>query len=72
LRGLDGFPADDAQSVDLQHAGDLREEPLDEPEVPAGDAVDGGDGLGVGEVVCGQLQAGCCPVALQDEGEFAG
>jgi hypothetical protein len=50
----------------------LREEPLDEPEVPAGDAVDGGDGLGVGEVVCGQRQAECCPVALQDEGEFAG
>jgi hypothetical protein len=40
-RGLEDFPADDAQSVDLQHAGDLREEPLDEPEVPAGDAVDG-------------------------------
>jgi hypothetical protein len=26
----------------------------------------------VSEVVCGQRQAGCCPVALQDEGEFAG
>ena len=50
----------------------LGEEPLDEPEVPAGDAVDGCDGLGVGEVVCGQRWAECCPVALQDEGEFAG
>jgi hypothetical protein len=47
-----------------QHAGDLGEEPLDEPEVPAGDAVDGGNSLGVGEVVCGQRQAECRPVAL--------
>jgi hypothetical protein len=49
----------------------LREELVEEPEVPAGDAVDGGDGLGVGEVLCGQRQAECCPVVLQDEGEFA-
>ncbi len=48
--------------------GDLCEEQLDEPEIPAGDAVDGGDGFGVGEVVCGQRQAECCPVALQNEG----
>jgi hypothetical protein len=33
---------------------------------------DGGGGLGVGEVVCGQPQAECRPVALQDEGEFSG
>jgi hypothetical protein len=47
-RGLDDFLADNAQSVDLQYAGDLGEESLDEPEIPAGDAVDGCDGLGVG------------------------
>jgi hypothetical protein len=45
------FFGDGAQAVDLQDAGDLGEEALDEPEVTAGDAVDGGDGFGVGEVV---------------------
>lgn len=71
-RSRHDFPADDGQPVDPQHTGDLGEEPLDEPEVPACDAVDGGDGLGVGEVVCGQRQVDRGPAASQDEGELVG
>ena len=70
--GLDDFPADNAQSVDLQHAVIWVKSRWTSRKFPAGDAVDGGDGLGVGEVVCGQRQAECGPLALQDEGELAG
>ncbi len=37
--------------VDFEYAVDLGEEAFEESEVAAGDAFDGGDGLGVGEVV---------------------
>ncbi len=52
--GLDDVAGDDGEVVDLHDAGDLGEQAVDEPEVPAGDAADGDDGLGVGEV--GQVQ----------------
>ena len=42
---------DRLEFVDLEDAADLGEEPLEEAEVPAGDAFDGGDGLGVGAVI---------------------
>jgi hypothetical protein len=45
---------------------------LDEPEVAAGDAVDGGDGFGVGEVVGRKGEPEGGPAVLQDEGEFIG
>ncbi len=37
--------------VDFQHTGDLGEESLEQPEVAAGDPLDRGYRLGVGEVV---------------------
>jgi hypothetical protein len=43
---------------------------MDESEVAAGDAADGGDGLGVGEVGQVQGQAELAPVAAQDEREL--
>ncbi len=43
---------------------------MDEPEVPAGDACDGGDGLGVGEVGQVQGEAELGPVRGQDEREL--
>ena len=43
---------------------------MDEPEVAAGDAADGGDGLCVGEVGEVQGEAELAPVAAQDEGEL--
>jgi len=45
--GLDDVAGDDGEVVDLHDTGDLGEQAVDEPEVPAGDASDRGDGLGV-------------------------
>ena len=62
--GLDDFLGDCAQVVDLHDAPGLSEQSLDEAEVAAGDAGDGRDGFGVGEVVGGQgepsLDQWCC------------
>jgi hypothetical protein len=48
---FDDVVGDGFELVDLQYTGDLGEEPLEEPEVSAGDPFDRGDCLGVGEVV---------------------
>lgn len=48
--GLDDLIGDDAELVDGEDAFDLDEEPVEEVEVASGDAADGGDRLGVGEV----------------------
>ncbi|MET3923333.1 hypothetical protein ABIB26_004294 [Arthrobacter sp. UYEF20] len=48
---FDDFLGDAVELVDVADARDLGEEALDEPEVAVGDAGDGGDGFGVGEVV---------------------
>jgi hypothetical protein len=48
----------------------LGEQALYEAKVAPGDAADGGDGLGVGEVVEAEAQAEASPVAGQDEGDF--
>jgi hypothetical protein len=68
--GLDDVAGDDGQVVDPQDPFDLGEQAVDEAEVAAGDAADGGDGLGVGEVGEVQGQAEAFPVAGEDEGEF--
>jgi hypothetical protein len=54
----------------LKDAFDLHEEAVQEPEVAAGAAGDGGDGLGVGEVSVLEGQAELAPVTGQHEGEF--
>lgn len=69
-RGLDDVAADHTQIVDLHDAFDLDEQAVDEAEVAAGDAADGGDGLGVGEVGEVQGEAEAFPVAGEDEREF--
>jgi len=61
----DGF-----ELVDLEDSADLREEAFEEPEVASGDPFDGGDGLGVGEVVRVEGAAKTFPVAVEDEEEF--
>ncbi len=55
--GFDDFPGDRAQVVDLHDALDLSEQTLDEAEVAAGDAGDGCERFGVGEVIGGQGKA---------------
>lgn len=70
--GFDDFPGDRAQVVDLQDALDLSGQPLDEAEVAAGDAGDGRDGFGVGEVIGGQGQAQLGAMVLQDEEQLGG
>ena len=51
--GFDDFEGDCPESVDLHDAFDLGEKSVYEAEVAAGDASDGGDGLGVGEALSG-------------------
>src|SRR5699024_1108977 len=53
--------------VDLQDALDLWEEAFEQPEVAAGDPRDGGDGLGIGEVLGVEGLAEGAPVSLEDE-----
>jgi len=45
--GLHDVAGDNRELVDLQDALDLDEQAVDQAEVAAGDAADGGDGLGV-------------------------
>jgi hypothetical protein len=47
---LDNFLGENAQLVDLHNAPRLCEEALDEAEVAAGDACDGGERFGVCEI----------------------
>ncbi len=68
--GLDDVAGDDGEVVDPQDAFGLYEQAVDEPEVAAGDAADGGDGLGVGEVGQVQGEAELASVAAQDEREL--
>ncbi|WSF93249.1 hypothetical protein OIE68_40085 [Nocardia vinacea] len=49
---------------------DLREQSLQETEAAAGDAVDGGNGLRVGEVIGVEFEAEFVPMPDQHEGEF--
>ena len=68
--GFDDVVGDGVELVDLQDAVDLGEEAFQEPEVPASDAGDGGDGLGVCEVRWVECLAEGGPVPLQDEEQF--
>ena len=70
--GFDDFLCNGAQVVDLHDALDLSEQTLHEAEVAAGDAGDGREGFGVGEVIGGQGEAQLGPVVLQDEEQFVG
>ena len=67
---FDDVVGDGVQVVDLHDAVDLDEQPLDEPEVSAGDAGDRGYGLGVGEVVWVEGEAEAVPVSVEDEAQF--
>ncbi|MDQ0821010.1 hypothetical protein QFZ79_003382 [Arthrobacter sp. V4I6] len=58
--------------VNVADSHDLGKEPLDEPEVAVGDAGDGGDSFGVGEVRGVDAQAEFPPAIRQDEGEVVG
>lgn len=71
-RCFDDFLGDAVELVNVADARDLGEEALDEPEVAVGDAGNGGDGLGVREVVGIDSQAELLPAVCQDEGEFLG
>jgi hypothetical protein len=69
--GLHDFLGDGADLVDFQDAVDLGDVPAGQAEVPAGDAVDRGDGLG-GGVVVGVVQVQVGPLPGQDERLLAG
>ncbi|MEV0296430.1 hypothetical protein [Nocardia sp. NPDC050710] len=68
--GFDDVGGDGVEFVDSHDALDLGEESLQEAEVAAGDTGDGGDGLGVGEVVGVEFEAEFVPVPGQHECEF--
>ena len=68
--GFDDVIGDGLELVDLEHSGDLGKQAFKEPEVAAGDALDRGDGLGIGEVVRVQRAAKPLPVSVEDEQEF--
>ena len=61
---------DDRQTIDFKNAPDLHEEPVKQAKVAAGDACDGGDGLGVGEIGFVNGETELSPMARQNEGEF--
>jgi hypothetical protein len=67
---FDHVVGDGFELVDLQYAGDLREESLKQAEVAAGDPFDRGDCLGVGEVVRVERSAESFPVPIEDEQEL--
>ena len=48
-RGFDDVAGDDGQVVDPHDSLDLSEEPVDQAEVPSGDAADAGYSLGIGK-----------------------
>jgi hypothetical protein len=68
--GFDDVVGDGFELVDLEYSADLGEEAFEESEVASGDAFDGGDGLGVGEVVGVEGATETFPVAVEDEEEF--
>ena len=68
--GVDNVGGDGGEVVDFHDAFDLREKPADEAEVSCCQARDGGDGLGVGEVVGIEIEPKGPPMPGQDEGEF--
>ena len=68
--GFDDVVGDGVEFVDLQDALDLGEESFQKPEVTSGDPGDGGDGLGVGEVVWVEDLTEGAPMPLQDEEQF--
>lgn len=68
--GVDDISGDGAEVVDFHDAFDLREKSADEAEISCCQARDGGDGLGVGEVVGVEVEPEGAPMSGQDEGEF--
>ena len=68
--GFDDVVGDGVEFVDLQDALDLGEESFQKPEVTSGDPGDGGDGLGVGEVLWVEDLTEGAPMPLQDEEQF--
>lgn len=68
--GFDDVVGDGVELVDLEDPVDLGEEPFEQAEVASGDAFDGGDCLGVGEVVRVESSAEALPVAVEDEEEL--
>lgn len=67
---FDDVVGDGVEVVDFEDALDLGKESLEEPEVAACDAFDGGGGLGVGEVVRVELLTEAGPLAVEDEYEL--
>ncbi len=67
---FDDVVGDCLEFVDLEDAADLREESFEEAEVSASDAFDGGDGLGIGEVVRVKGASEAFPVFVEDKEEF--
>src|SRR5690606_17851428 len=63
----DDVVGDDVELVDLQHALDLGEEAFEQSEVTAGDPGDGGDGLGIREVLWVEGLTKRAPVSLENE-----
>jgi hypothetical protein len=70
--GLDDLARDCREIVDLKDPPNLGEEAVDQAEVAVGDPGDGGDRLGVGEVLGGEFKAECAPVVGEDEAELVG
>ena len=68
--GLHDVAGDDRELGDLQDALDLDDQAVDEAEVAAGDAADGGDRLGVGEVGEVEGEPELASVPAQDEEEL--
>ena len=68
--GLDHLLGDRAQSVDLQDARDLGEQPLHQPEVAAGDPRDRRQRLGVGVIVRRKRQPDLPPFVGEDEAQL--
>jgi len=61
---------DGVELVDLENAIDLREDSFEQAEIAAGDALDRGDCLGVGEIIRVKSSAEALPMAVEDEEEF--
>jgi len=68
--GLDDVVGDGLKFVDREDSLDSRQEAFEEPGVAAGNPFDGGDGLGVGEVVEVQRVPEALPMPLDDEEEL--
>jgi len=70
--GVDDFGGDGSQVVDLSDAVDLGEQSVDEAEVAAGDAGDGGDRDGLGVIVVAGDRVVGVPAPGEDDGELVG